>query len=154
MEDYVNKKQESTIHSFDKSQQFLSGKFLFIIVGVLVLAVGTGYLLTVNARGTLSVGSSSNSESSSSTIPKGTIEGSDDTKTFRDVAEGVLQKGGIEGEGQYHLKRPGGESQNVYMTSSVVDLSKYIGLKVKVWGQTNAAQKAGWLMDVGRIEVL
>jgi hypothetical protein len=25
---------------------------------------------------------------------------------------------------------------------------------VKVWGETNKAQKAGWLMDVGRVQVV
>lgn len=152
MEDYANKKEGSVVHGFDKEQSFLSGKFFIVVLIVLLLAIGTGYLLTVNSKGSFT--SSSVSGTSDSSVPKGTIEGSDDTKTFRDVAEGVLQKGGIEGEGQYHLKRPGGDSQNVYLTSSVVDLSKYVGLKVKVWGQTNAAQKAGWLMDVGRVEVL
>jgi hypothetical protein len=39
------------------------------------------------------------------------------------------------------------------MTSSVVDLSLVLDKKVKVWGETQAAQKAGWLMDVGRVEV-
>ena len=52
------------------------------------------------------------------------------------------------------MVRPGGDSQNVYMTSGTVDLSKFINKNIKVWGQTQAAQHAGWLMDVGRIEVL
>ncbi|MDO8269715.1 MAG: hypothetical protein Q7T54_03530, partial [Candidatus Levybacteria bacterium] len=63
-------------------------------------------------------------------------------------------EGGIDGEGEYHLERPGGDSQNVYMSSSTVDLAQFTGRKVKVWGQTNSAQKAGWLMDVGKVEVL
>ncbi|MDO8741867.1 MAG: hypothetical protein Q7J11_01850, partial [Candidatus Roizmanbacteria bacterium] len=76
-----------------------------------------------------------------------------DKKTFKDSAEGVLREGGIDGEGNFHLERPGGVSQNVYMTSTTVDLSNYIGKKVKVWGQTFQAEKAGWLMDVGSVEV-
>jgi len=36
----------------------------------------------------------------------------------------------------------------------VIDLEKFVGRKVKVWGQTFAAQKAGWLMDVGKLKVL
>ena len=40
------------------------------------------------------------------------------------------------------------------MTSSVVDLSQFVDRKVKVWGSTQTAQVAGWLMDVGRVEVL
>lgn len=76
-----------------------------------------------------------------------------DKSTFKDSAVGILKEGGVDGEGSYHLERPGGVSQNVYLTSSTVDLSQYIGKKVKVYGQTFQAQKAGWLMDVGLIEV-
>lgn len=77
-----------------------------------------------------------------------------DKKTFKDKAEGTLKEGGIDGEGNFHLVRPGGESQNVYLTSTTVDLSQYIGKKVRVWGETFAAEKAGWLMDVGLVEIL
>ena len=66
----------------------------------------------------------------------------------------MLKKGGIEGEGAYHLERSGGPSQNVYLTSSVLDLSQLVGRKIKVWGETNSAQKAGWLMDVGRAQII
>ncbi|MEK7110146.1 MAG: hypothetical protein AAB876_02895 [Patescibacteria group bacterium] len=76
-----------------------------------------------------------------------------DKKTFKDSVEGILREGGIDGEGNFHIERPGGVSQNAYLTSSTVDLSNYIGKKVKVWGQTFAGQKAGWLMDVGLVEV-
>jgi len=76
-----------------------------------------------------------------------------DKKTFKDSVEGILREGGIDGEGNFHIERPGGVSQNVYLTSSTVDLSIYIGKKVKVWGQTFSGQKAGWLMDVGLVEI-
>jgi len=76
-----------------------------------------------------------------------------DKKTFKDSVEGILREGGIDGEGNFHLERPGGLSQNVYLTSTTVDLSNYIGKKVKVWGQTFQAEKAGWLMDVGLVEI-
>lgn len=76
-----------------------------------------------------------------------------DKKTFKDSIIGLLKEGGVEGEGNFHLERPGGVSQNVYLTSTTVDLSKYIGKKVKVWGQTFQGQKAGWLMDVGLVEI-
>ena len=65
-----------------------------------------------------------------------------------------MKEGGADGEGAFHLERTGGVSQNVYLTSAIVDLSKYVNKKIKVWGQTQKAQTAGWLMDVGRIEVL
>lgn len=76
-----------------------------------------------------------------------------DKKTFKDSAEGVLKEGGIDGEGNFHLERPGGVSQNVYLTSTTVDLAQYVGKKVKVHGETFNSQKAGWLMDVGLVEV-
>jgi len=77
-----------------------------------------------------------------------------DKKTFKDSAEGILREGGIDGEGNFHLERAGGDSQNAYLTSSTVDLSEHIGKKVRVWGQTFAGEKAGWLMDVGLVEIL
>jgi len=125
---------------------------LFVIL--LVLGVGTGFLVSK------AVGSSSvrmigeNGKVTTMTAQKGQIYGSKDEKTFKDSAEGTMKAGGIDGEGAFHLERPGGESQNVYLTSSVIDLSQFVGKKVKVWGETNAAQSAGWLMDVGRLQLL
>jgi hypothetical protein len=87
-------------------------------------------------------------------ITAGTQVGIRDEKTFKDTGEGQLQKGGINGEGSHHLVRPGGDSQTIYLTSSVIDLDQFIGRKVKVWGETIGAQKAGWLMDVGKLEVI
>lgn len=72
----------------------------------------------------------------------------------KDEAEGKLVEGGIENEGTHHLERPGGPSQDVYLTSSVVPLDDYVGKNVKVWGDTFAAQSAGWLMDVVKLELL
>ena len=80
--------------------------------------------------------------------------GSKDDSTFKDSAEGVLLVGGVNGEGSYHVVREGGESQNVYLTSSVVDLGLFVNHKVVVRGETFKAQKAGWLMDVGQVKVL
>lgn len=145
-------KEQSVLREFSEPQKSLfSGNFIIVLVMVALLGVGTGYLLTTLGK-TSSGGSTVTTNGSQ--IEKGTVEGSDDLKTFKDTAEGTLKKGGIEDEGQYHLVRPGGDSQNVYMISSIVDLSKYIDRKVKVWGQTQTAQKAGWLMDVGKVEVL
>ena len=124
-------------------------KKLTVFVVIAVLGIGTGYGLakTGGKAGPVQL-------SSGSQVAKGTVVGSADKSTFKDSAEGMLKEGGIEGEGQYHLERPGGASQNVYLTSSVVDLSAFMGRKIKVFGETHQAQKAGWLMDVGRVEVL
>lgn len=126
---------------------------IIILVIVGVLGLGTGFVLAKSGTGSSIIPGSATS-STAGGIQKGKTYGSNDTKTFKDTAEGIVRDGGIEGEGQFHLERPGGESQNVYMTSSLVDLSEFKGKKVKVWGQTQAAQKAGWLMDVGRVQVL
>ena len=80
--------------------------------------------------------------------------GVEDEEAFRDTAEGVMMAGGVDGEGSHHLERDGGESQYVYLTSSVIDLDQFLDKKVKVWGETFEAQQAGWLMDVGRLEIL
>lgn len=127
-------------------------KLLIILVAVVILGGVTGYI--VSPKKEVIGGNTLNSGSvDSSKISKGAVVGSNDTKTFKDIATGTLKNGGINGEGQFHLVRVGGDSQNVYLTSSSVDLSKFIGKKIKVWGQTQTAQYAGWLMDVGRVEV-
>lgn len=77
-----------------------------------------------------------------------------DESAFSDTAEGTIAMGGIDGEGSHHLIREGGESQFVYLTSSTIDLDQFVDKNVKVWGQTFEAQKAGWLMDVGRLQIL
>ena len=44
-----------------------------------------------------------------------------------DNATGKQVDGGINGEGSYHLERDGGAVKNVYLTSSVIDLSSFVG---------------------------
>jgi len=124
-----------------------------IVIGVyivlFVLGVGTGYLLA--GRPALFTKSTANK---TQVVTTGKIVGSTDTTTFKDTAQGTLQKGGMDGEGSHHLIRTGGDSQTAYLVSSVVDLDKYVGKKVQVWGQTLAAKNVSWLMDVGKIEIL
>lgn len=146
---------EPVMHSFTetkKSSSTFPVKPVVILVVFALLGVGTGFGLSQ-----LSANSSGNSVlplPKVSSVEKGKTYGVTDTSSFKDTAEGEVKEGGIEGEGQYHLVRPGGDSQSVYMTSSTVDLSQFIGKKVKVWGATQTAQTAGWLMDVGKVEVL
>lgn len=141
------------LHKIDQvdTNSFFSRKVVIFLVIISFLGIGSGYFLAKNVK---TLGPINTSKLGISSSPKGTVVGSNDLKTFKDTTEGVLEKGGIDGEGQFHLRRPGGESQNVYLTSSVVDLSKFISRKIKVWGETQKAQKAGWLMDAGRVEVL
>ncbi len=121
------------------------------IVGILVAFV-VGGILTGFVVSKFSAGKTVKTIGGTTTSGTKTVVGLKDKKAFTDSAEGLLREGGFEGEGSYHLERPGGDSQNVYLTSSAVDLSSYIGKKIKVWGETFTAEKAGWLMDVGLVE--
>jgi hypothetical protein len=150
-----SEKDASLMHDVKSKQNSLfSMKLLGFLLVFLVLGVGTGYVLSTVFPGG-APGLSGGSEGKiSGGIEKGEKYGDGDPEIFTDEAEGTLKEGGIDGEGQYHLERPGGESQNVYLTSSVVDLSQFKGKKIKVWGSTFEGEKAGWLMDVGIVEVL
>ena len=120
-----------------------------VYITLVVLGVSTGFLLS---RSTVTTNKETTQESKMVKTDK--VEGVSDTKNFKDSAVGTLEKGGINGEGTHKLVREGGPSQTAYLVSSVVDLDSYVGKKVKVWGETFAAQKAAWLMDVGKIEIL
>lgn len=142
--------EEKIVHDFKKEEK--KGRKVFLYLGVILavfFGVFTGYYLASPKKETTSQGTVSLKE-----IESGKIYGAAEAKNFKDVAEGKLERGGVDGEGSHHLVRPGGESQNVYLTSSVINLEDFLGRKVRVWGETFAAQKAGWLMDVGRLEVL
>jgi len=143
---------ESLIKNISGSTASLKLKFIIIFIVVIVLGIGTGYVISEKTN--VSGGLDETKDSTGLFLKKEGIVGSDNTKLFKDTATGILKEGGIDGEGAYHLVRPGGASQNVYLTSSVVDLSVFIDKEIKIWGQTQKAQKAGWLMDVGRVEVL
>jgi len=128
-----------------------------ILVAFLLVAAGTATGLGVSK--VISIGTSAPvtktaQQASQEGVAVGDIIGLPDKSTFKDSAQGVLVKGGTGGEGSHHLLREGGADQNVYLTSSVLDLDQLVGHKVEVWGETFAAQTAGWLMDVGRAEVL
>ncbi|MBI4033256.1 MAG: hypothetical protein HY377_01970 [Candidatus Blackburnbacteria bacterium] len=137
---------------------FLKGVVLpaLVIIAVVVAGVGTGFFISTGTGKVAGIATKSGvSVAPGAEVKKGGAEaGLSDTATFRDSAQGVLEQGGIDGEGTHHLVRDGGPSQNVYLTSSVVDLEQFLGKKVEVWGETFAAKKAGWLMDVGRIKVI
>lgn len=156
MEDKAKENQNKPlIHDFNKKsiKSSFSPKVVVFLVAVVVVGLLSGYFISVNQNGSMA-GIKTTGNINSSSVSKGTVVGSNDTATFKDTAEGILKEGGINGEGAFHLERNGGPSQNVYLTSASVDLSKFINHKIKVWGQTQKAQYAGWLMDVGRIEVL
>lgn len=123
-------------------------KWFMIAVYVLLVGfgVGTGYLLASPAA--------ADDSTSGTVVTSGQkAAGVEDTSAFKDTAVGVIEKGGMKGEGTHQLIRDGGPSQTAYMISSVVDLDQFVGKKVKIWGETVAAKKVSWLMDVGRVEL-
>lgn len=91
--------------------------------------------------------------SGSEKIKVGQTYGVEDN-VFSDNAVGVIEADGTDGEGTHKLVREGGESQTAFLTSSSLDLDLFNNRKVEVWGETFAGQKAGWLIDVGKIKVL
>ncbi len=135
-------------------------KFIFPTLIILFLGLGiySGILLKSSKASSNSGLAGSNLSGIQSEIPEsgvkaGDIFGSADEKAFNTTATGVLDKGGLNGEGTHKLVRPGGMSQTVYLTSSVIDLDLLVGHQVTIWGETFKGQKAGWLMDVGRAKV-
>ena len=145
--------EETTMEPVKKSKVLP----MLITLGIL-LGLGTGFYLAQKqlllAGGGLTMTGSTQELTSSTNIKVNDIFGSADEKTFRDQAEGVLQGGGVDGEGSHHLERGDNKSQWVYVTSSVVDLDLLVGHRVTIWGETNQGKKAGWLMDVGRLKVI
>lgn len=124
-------------------RQFLLPSLL--VVAIIGAGVLTGFFLSKKvASPTMAPG----------TVQEGKEMGSPDIKTFKDTATGVIEKGGLNGEGTHKLIREGGPSQTAYLTSSIIDLDQFVGKKVQVWGETFKGQKAGWLMDVGRVKIL
>lgn len=142
---------ENLIHDLDyktNKNSFVFPQFFLFLIVAIAAGVIVGYLFSLSKKAT----NKENLGSKSTKVEK--TAGIADKETFKDKAEGILKEGGMDGEGNFHLERPGGESQNVYLTSTTVDLSQYIDKKVRVWGETFQAEKAGWLMDVGLVEVL
>jgi len=142
--------EEKTAHPVEHITKQFSNinpvRLLAVLVGASVLlGVVTGYILSSKGRSVSPVDTSKTPDTAQQ-----------DTKTFRDFAEGILvakeqPKDPTEyTEGTHLLKREG--AVPVALTSSVVDLSKYEGEKVKVFGETQKAIKEGWLMDVGKVE--
>lgn len=132
-----------------------------IILSAIALVIGLGGSYFFKKRTTASTSGSDFTGGSAiavvaqdGQVKNGDIFGSNNADEFKDSAQGYLQAGGIGTEGSHSLLRAGGASQTVYLTSSVTDLDKFVGMEIKVWGETFSGEKAGWLMDVGRVEVI
>lgn len=129
--------------NFKKSWPFVLGSFLVVVAGVLAAWLISTKVMNKGTAGTVAPGAKVTSSGA----------GLLDPKIKYDNATGTLVAGGIENEGTHHLEREGGPSKSVYLTSSVIDLQNFVGKKVEIWGETIASKKAGWLMDVAKIQV-
>ena len=124
-----------------------------IIIGSLIVVIGglvSGWMLSGGAYG-------ATTKTEGVDVEKGSGDGFgkidiDDESIDLQEAEGVLEEGGIRGEGTHHLVRSEDPSKNAYLTSTVIDLQGMVGKKVKIWGQTLSGIEAGWLMDVVKIQ--
>lgn len=121
---------------------------LIVIITSIVLGTLTGYIISQKGSSLQSPGLSGDTTTPAKSATQ-------DTRTFKDFAQGVIKakvqpQNGDYSEGTHTLIREG--AVPVALTSSVVDLSKYEGKKVKVFGETQKALTEGWLMDVGKVE--
>lgn len=121
---------------------------IYALMIILGLVAGTG-VYAFKSQGTTRIGGQQ-----VEVVKTANEEGVKDASNFKDTATGkvIANDGKLTNEGTHILVR-GDPSQNVYLTSAVIDLSKYENKNVQVWGETYKGQKAGWLMDVGRVKV-
>lgn len=159
IESLKTEKGDSLVKKFDSLSGGSSKKAILIpavAILLIILAGGaTGYFLA--NRGGISRLVKTKELVGGAEVVEGPKEvGVKDEKTFRDTAEGKIEVNDNPDipEGSHRLIRSGGSSQTAYLTSSIVDLNQFLGKCVQVWGETFAAQKAAWLMDVGRVKIL
>ncbi|MFC1790489.1 hypothetical protein ACFLZP_03335 [Patescibacteria group bacterium] len=152
----VEKEKGEILKDFETDQNNQGKSFGKVLPLFLVIVFGsiTGFFLS--RRRTASSGLNSQKIGGKKELVAGSEAGSKDEKSFRDEAQGRLEKNDFSkiSEGSHLLKRVGGESQTAYLTSSILNLDDYLGTCVQVWAETYAGQEVGWLMDVGRIKVL
>lgn len=133
------------MQNIKKFWPLIAGAFVIVLAGI-----GSAWVISSKVMGVTTGGSSIVAPGAKVTSSEAGIL---DPKVEYDDATGTLVEGGIGNEGTHHLERDGGPSKNVYLTSSVIDIQSFVGKKVQVWGQTLASKKAGWLMDVAKIQI-
>jgi len=142
----------------EKKENLIDIRLILLFAGITLLGLGSGFGLSrLQVSGSEQATSADQQgaagQASGKSVKVGQTYGNQ-SEQFTDEAIGVVQKNNEESEGTHKLIREGGESQTAYLTSSLVDLNRFVNRKVKVWGETFAAQKVGWLMDVGAVKVL
>jgi hypothetical protein len=133
------------VQTSNRNPMLIATAFVVVLGGLLV-----GWLISGKKTNT----TNPSVQSSSTVSDSGKEAGAKDTSKFKDGPIGTLQVGGIKGEGTYHMDRPGGATQTVYLTSTVIDMAPFVGKKVQVWGETQASKYAPWFMDVVKIKVV
>lgn len=157
MEESVTRSEAPIMKEFvsEPKKSFLKEIFLPALLIVIVILAGslTGYLLSGKSTGSAAIRKLTGG---AEMVESAKEMGIKDTGTFKDASEGRLEVNDDTNvsEGSHKLIRPGGPSKTAYLTSSAVDLNQFIDKCVEIQGQTFAAQKAGWLMDVGWIRLL
>lgn len=158
-----NVTEENRLDEFpnlSQNQDLMSKKakktFIIICTVAVIAGVLTGFgAFKLNGKNGTNVAQVENiTVEDAEKVKNGDVFGVKDKDTFADNATGYIELGGVEGEGSHKLLREGGKTQTVALTSSVVDLDKLVGFEVKLYGETHKAEKAGWFMDVGRVEVV
>jgi hypothetical protein len=139
------------VHKLEDKNKMIKKEWI-VPVAIVLCGIVSGFILSKTLG--KPVGGAIVEKSNNTVQTTNVTANSTTNQTFSDSAEGELAENTINTDSSYILTRPGGISQTVYLTSSVLDLGQYVGKKVKVWGQTYAAKKAGWLMDVGKVEML
>jgi len=127
-----------------RKSPFIIGAFLVVLSGVAIAWLISSKMMNGGVTSTKVVPGVKTTS---------TQAGNLDPEVEYDTATGILQDGGLNGEGTYHLVREGGASKYVYLTSSTIDLSLFVNKNIEIWGQTLASKKVGWLMDVAKVQV-
>lgn len=118
---------------------------------VVVLGVATGWFLAGGKKPSVTQDGTSNVSITKEGVKEAGIGKESD---YDSTAEGILKKGGVNGEGTHYLDRELGESKYVSLTSSVVNLDEFTDKKVTVWGDTISVdfKRASWKIDVGLVK--
>jgi Rieske Fe-S protein len=155
MPDNTNLNQQGTILQEIQASKPKNWKLITLIVFVVGSAIVAGAVSGFFFWQTQLQKSTSTSDQKNASNQQKPPEPEQDVKTFRDQAEGVIEKNegtNQYGQGTHKLARSGGQSQTAYLVSSVVDLDQYLGKNVVVYGETFSSTQVGWLMDVGKVE--
>jgi hypothetical protein len=153
--------EQNLVQQFPQSNKKTSLKEIIIPVLVILVILGagtfTGYFISKRSN-KAAVGPTETKEliGGAQQVSGSNEVGIKDEKAFKDTSQGKIEVNDNVNitEGSFKLLRPGGPSQTAYLTSSVLDLNQFKGKCVQIWGETFAGQKAGWLMDVGRVKIL